>query len=619
MQAIARWLWYLAPANPIVVRIVQGGSQRARDFWVRMGYLGALIMLVLIGLLGGEGMGSEATITDLAKAGAKLFNLVAQGQVILVCLIAPMFMAGAINQERQGETFDILLTTPLSNLQIVLGSLLSRLYFVIALLLSGLPLFSVLLIFGGVPIRAVFVAFVVSALAALLVGSVAVTISVLRTGGRKAVFVFIIAIAAYLVGSYAVDFMVRASAANPKETTWLTPLNPLLVLLSSFDPNYRPPTTSTQGGLAGFYMTNPLGAFASITLLISSSLLLFSATLVRRLGQGESIIPMPKGMRRALRLAPAGERTRPPRTVWHNPIAWKESKARGKVAAGILARWGFLASGIIGAIVLVVMYHTDSLPRVAGPLGGRPPDQGPAFRMILSAMLWLEIAIIVLVAIYMSAGSVSKEREDGTLDLLLTTPITPKYYVWGKLRGLVQFLTTLIAVPVSTLVIACLYVAATDARVRYQVGTNVYPDEPLLNIESMFLLPMMLVPFVSLCVTVGLVWSIKSKGVMGAVIPSVAIIGSLSLLLGFCGLNAAENVAVVGPILNAFSPVTNLMMIVNPWNSVEGYADAPAGARANLFMAALIAAGGYTMIVYIYLTASVKNFDQTVRKLSGTA
>lgn len=615
----ARWLWYLAPANPIVVRIVQGSSQRMRDFWVRVGYLGALIMLVLIGLLGGEGMGSNATITDLAKAGTKVFNLVAQGQVILVCLIAPMFMAGAINQERQGETFDILLTTPLSNLQIVLGSLLSRLYFILALLLSGLPLFSVLLIFGGVPIRAVFVAFIVSALAALLVGSVAVTISVLRTGGRKAVFVFIVSIAAYLVGSYAIDFMLRASAATPGQTTWLTPLNPLLVLLSSFDPNYRPPSSSEAGGLSGYYMTNPLGAFTLITLLISGVLMLFSATLVRRLGQGEALIPLPASWRRVLRLTPAGERTRPPRTVWQNPIAWKESKARGKVAAGILARWGFLVIGIVAAIVLVVMFHGDKLPHVAGPLGGVAVDQGPAFRMILLAMLWLEIAIIVMVAIYMSAGSVSKEREDGTLDLLLTTPITPKYYVWGKLRGLVQFLATLIAVPVSTLAIACIYAVAADARVRYQVGTKVFPSEPLLNIEAMLLLPMLLVPFVALCVTIGLVWSIKSKGVMGAVIPTVAIVGMIALLLSFCGLNASQEIAVVGPILNAFSPVTNLLMIVNPWNNVDGYETATAGARANLFMAALIAAAGYSMIVYIYLTASVKNFDQTVRKLSGAA
>ena len=36
----------------------------------------------------------------------------------------------------------------------------------------------------------------------------------------------------------------------------------------------------------------------------------------------------------------------------------------------------------------------------------------------------------------------------GTLDLLLTTPITPNKYIWGKVRGLVSFLVLLVAVPV---------------------------------------------------------------------------------------------------------------------------------------------------------------------------
>ena len=108
MNLLGRYLWYLVPANPIVVRIVQGGSRRTRDLWVRMGYLGGLIALVLGGLLSSEAMGKDATITDLAKSGTKVFAIVAYGQVILVCLIAPLFMAGAINQERQGETFDIL-------------------------------------------------------------------------------------------------------------------------------------------------------------------------------------------------------------------------------------------------------------------------------------------------------------------------------------------------------------------------------------------------------------------------------------------------------------------------------------------------------------------------------
>ena len=47
-----------------------------------------------------------------------------------------------------------------------------------------------------------------------------------------------------------------------------------------------------------------------------------------------------------------------------------------------------------------------------------------------------------------AASTVTREKEDGTLDLLLTTPITSHYYIWGKLRGLVSFVLPLIAVPV---------------------------------------------------------------------------------------------------------------------------------------------------------------------------
>ncbi|HEX7009608.1 MAG TPA: hypothetical protein VF184_06475, partial [Phycisphaeraceae bacterium] len=205
MHAVGRWLWDLLPGNPMVVRIVQGGSRRTRHLWVRSGYLGALIILVLVGLLSGGGLGEQVGLTELAKSGTWAFAVVAYGQVVLVCLLAPLFMAGVIAQEQAGKTLDILLTTPLTNLQIVLGSLTGRLFFVLTMLLSGLPLFAVLLIFGGVPIRSVFISFAVAALVALPVGSVAVTLSVFRAGGRKAVFTFVIAVAGYLVAAYALD------------------------------------------------------------------------------------------------------------------------------------------------------------------------------------------------------------------------------------------------------------------------------------------------------------------------------------------------------------------------------------------------------------------------------
>ena len=189
MQAVYLWLWRLIPGNPQVVRIVQGGSRRTQHALVRMGYLGALIALVTIGMLSAGGLGGSVDLNDLAKAGSQVFRVISYGQVILVCLLAPVFMAGAIASEQSGKTYNILLTTPLSNLQIVLGSLLGRLFFILTLLLSGLPLFAVMLVFGGVPVGSIFVAFAVAGLTALFVGAVAVVLSVMRAGGRKAVFV----------------------------------------------------------------------------------------------------------------------------------------------------------------------------------------------------------------------------------------------------------------------------------------------------------------------------------------------------------------------------------------------------------------------------------------------
>jgi len=142
----------------MVVRIVEGGSRRTQHMLVRMTYLGLLVGLVILGLLTRGGLAENPTLGELAIAGSQIFRLIAYGQVRGVWLLAPLFMAGAIASEQSGKTYNILLTTPLSNLQIVLGSLAGRLFFVLGLLLSGLPLFAVVLVFGGVRTGSVLMA-----------------------------------------------------------------------------------------------------------------------------------------------------------------------------------------------------------------------------------------------------------------------------------------------------------------------------------------------------------------------------------------------------------------------------------------------------------------------------
>ena len=371
----------------MVVRIVEGGSRRSQHMLARMGYLGLLVGLVVLGLLTSGGLGESVDLGELAKSGSWVFALVAYGQVVGVCLLAPLFMAGAIASEQSGKTYNILLTTPLSNVQIVLGSLMGRLFFVLALLLSGLPLFAVVLVFGGVRTQSVFVAFAVAGCTAVLVGSVAVTLSVVRAGGRKAVVTFVIGVAAYLVLVYGLDRgLVRVIDPRPT-TTWLTAFHPLLVLESSLLPSYRPPTVGELagvgaggagggeggGGVGGWLswaQVHPLKAFATWTLSLSLALVLGCALFLRRIGQGESVWMMK--VARALRLAP-GERTHAPREVTGNPIAWREAKTRGRFFGGIVGRWGFAVAGFAAAAGLVWAYHTGRLPTLPAP---PPPATG---------------------------------------------------------------------------------------------------------------------------------------------------------------------------------------------------------------------------------------------------
>jgi len=628
MHSLYQWLWRLIPGNPMVVRIVQGGSQRTQHLWVRMGYLGALVLLMLIGLLrSGSGIGGEMSLTDLAKSGTWVFAIISYGQVILVCLLSPLFMAGAIGQERAGQTYNILLTTPLSNLQIVLGSLFGRLFFILALLLGGLPLYAVLLIFGGVPVWSVVVSFLVAACTAMVVGAVAITMSVFRAGGRKAVFTFVIVIAAYLIGAYMLDVGLLRKLGASGQTTWLTGLHPLLVLESSLNSaNYQPPGAETLADSAWwvrFYLSQPFAAFVSLSLVLSLVQMLFCAVFLRRMGQGEWAAL--RWMKEQLRLPveTGGERRRPARDVWANPIAWREAATRGRGVAAFFARSGFTVVGLALGAVLILLHHLDGLPKLPGT------SSGQMFQQALFALLLIEVAVIALVALYMSAGCVSREREDGTLDLLLTTPTTPRQYIWGKLRGLVSFLSLLLAAPVLTVALASLYALIGhyaygwgQATVRVSDvssnGSNVIRYPLLVLPEAAVLLALMLVPFIAACVMIGMYFSIRAKGVLGAVIPSVAVIGGLSLVMGLCGVSAAQSFAFVGPVINGLSPATNLLMIINPWDSVADFIEDPVPGRVSLVIASLTTTALYAGFVWSMLGAMVKGFDHTVRRLSGT-
>jgi ABC-type transport system involved in multi-copper enzyme maturation permease subunit len=71
-------------------------------------------------------------------------------ETLLVLVLAPAFTTGAISLEREKQTLDLLVTTPLSTLGMVIGKLFSALVYVFLLIIASIPLASLVFVFGAV-------------------------------------------------------------------------------------------------------------------------------------------------------------------------------------------------------------------------------------------------------------------------------------------------------------------------------------------------------------------------------------------------------------------------------------------------------------------------------------
>jgi ABC-type transport system involved in multi-copper enzyme maturation permease subunit len=694
----AEYAWRLIPANPILLRVVESGGKRRRDLIIRCAYLGLLVFVVIFSLMSTGGSAGSASLSDLAKESAGIFQSMSYLQLGLVALLAPIFTAGAITQEKDSQTYDILLSTPLTNGQIVLGSLLSRLFFVVALLISGIPVFSITQIFGGVAISSIVKSFLIAAATAFVTGALAMAIAVFKVGTRRTIFSFYLFVVIYLVGIYMLDKsfdLGRFTLADgtSSTTSWFTGIHPFLALEVVFNrPTYTPPDVlSLPEGLRrwpiGTYLSKPTEFYTSFMFLLSFLLVTPSIVLLRRLAQSSTSLKT--ALLQKLRIT-TGDRNRKPRYVWANPIAWREARTKASAARSTLLRYGFMTAGMVGAFLLLWKFASPVEPRnsieptsydpASGMLavyssGGEPvnlklpPDanvtyQGQAttidrlrgrlavivepktiettsgrtqkvwasiaateiprvvpaarVRQFLLGMVIVEFAVILLIVTNAAASTVTREKEDGTLDILLTSPITSRYYIWGKLRGLVSFVLPLILVPVASALVFVVY------DLFRRIG---YWDDPGFNWivlpEALVLMPAMLVIVAAFGAIVGMQMSLRCRTTVVAVMSSVGIVVGLCAALGWCGysvLGGSGNET--GLVLGSFSPFTILMLQIDPYHYAGGLfatgptADDTTTPRMIMFIFTLVAVAAYTAVVWSMYRSMVKNFDMTIRRQS---
>lgn len=237
MTALRAALW-----NPIVAKELRSQMRTWRVVAVLVGYL------VIVGAVGyvayTRTLANASDVQSLGQAGRTVFDALAGAVLGFVAILVPGLVGGAISGERERQTLDLLLCTPVRPSRIVLGKLVSSLAFVVLLLAASVPLFSVVFLLGQVNLSEVLVVTLVGLVTAFTLGAVAMFCSaVLRRTTASTV-------ASYL-GAVAVGAL------------------PLLLglLMSNPNPSANPfPTVGPNGSvIGGVQLTTPTGPLGGST------------------------------------------------------------------------------------------------------------------------------------------------------------------------------------------------------------------------------------------------------------------------------------------------------------------------------------------------------------------
>lgn len=155
-------------------------------------------------------------IPPSAAVGQALFSGLLVLETLLVLVLAPAMTSGAISMEREKQTLDLLVTTPLGTLALVAGKLLSALTYVFLLIAASIPLASIVFTFGGVGPEDLVRAYVLLFALAFGTGAIALFYSALVRRTQPATVLSYLTVLAVTIGASVVYIFWLAMAAQPR-------------------------------------------------------------------------------------------------------------------------------------------------------------------------------------------------------------------------------------------------------------------------------------------------------------------------------------------------------------------------------------------------------------------
>lgn len=158
--------------NPILKKEMMVGSRSMKMSWAIMaisGILTAIVVFVLIitNMASSYGGYSYDSLTVL-------FPVLGCTECGLLSLMVPVITSGSISGEREKQTLDIMLTTPMSPFSIVVGKLWSAMMIVMMYMIASIPVMAIAFVLGGLSWWNLIGLFVMLIYLGIYVGSVGI-------------------------------------------------------------------------------------------------------------------------------------------------------------------------------------------------------------------------------------------------------------------------------------------------------------------------------------------------------------------------------------------------------------------------------------------------------------
>jgi ABC-type transport system involved in multi-copper enzyme maturation permease subunit len=130
-----------------------------------------------------------------------IFPTIAFIQCLIISIAIPILTASSIAGERERQTLDVLLTTPVKPVQIVWGKIFSSMVTVLMYLLCSMPIMSLAFIFGGMSWISIIKFIFLVLIASLLAGSIGVFTSSVTKKTIASIIISLIILGVFIFGT----------------------------------------------------------------------------------------------------------------------------------------------------------------------------------------------------------------------------------------------------------------------------------------------------------------------------------------------------------------------------------------------------------------------------------